>query len=152
MGFDNKAFMAAKFEPSTEIVDVPELKEWFDEKDKPAWKIRGLTGKELGRVNEAVARNKKIDEAIQKIVSESPKKFGEGLAELLVGPDTPSDIARRIDMLIIGSIDPECNLQMALKVCEAFAETFFNLTNKIIILTGAGHTTGGRKPFGKKKT
>lgn len=143
--------MAAKLGYREGVVKVPELAAWFDGKDDPAWTVRNMTGKELGRVNEAVAKHRNIQAVVEKLVSKSPKKIADGVENLLVGADTPEDIAKRIDMLIIGSVDPICDLQMALKLCEGFGVVFYSLTNKILELTGSGHIVGGQKPSGNKK-
>ncbi len=150
MGFDSKAFMVAKFELRTEAVKVPELADWFGG-EAPVWTIRGLTGKEYGRVNEAVARNKNVEAFIKELTSESPKKLANGLGKVLIGVDVADDIAKRISLLGYGSVDPVCELEMTKRLCKFFCEVFYNLTTKIILLSGQGSVVGGQKPSGKTK-
>lgn len=150
MPFDAKAFQNAKLEDRTEAVPVSELSAWFSGEENPVWTVRGLTGKELGRVNEAAAKNRNVQAIVEKILANSPKKIAAGVQDLITGPDTPDDVARRIDMMIAGSVDPACDLQTALKLCEAFPVVFYRLTNKILELTGAGRVAGGPKPSGSK--
>ena len=58
----------------------------------------------------------------------------------LVGLDdsVPQDIARRLEMLALGSVDPEADLELAVKLCTHFPIEFFSLTNAITKLTGQG--------------
>ncbi len=151
MTFDSSAFMNAKFEARTEAVKVPELAAWFGDNKDPQWIVRGLTGIEYGKVNEAVATNKNIQAVIEKIVSEKPKTLADGIGKLILGPDVPTDIARRISIIMSGSVDPVCDLEMAKKLCEFFSVVFYSLTNKILELSGRGAAVGGLKPSGKTK-
>lgn len=151
MGFDIKGFLAEKFVPNTEPVAVPDLKIWFGDGD-PAWVVRSMTGEELGRVNEAAQKNRDIAAIIEKLVSKKTKEKADGVQALLTGPDVPEDVAKRIEMLVIASVDPVCDLDLSLRLCKYFPVEFFKLTNKILELTGKGHIPGGRKPSGSKTT
>jgi len=150
MPFDPKKFTKTKFEPRTESVPVPDLKEFFDKKEKPVWKVRGLTGTELGRANESAERNKNIAAVIEGLLAASARKKTDSMRKLLgIDDSTPPDIAKRIDMLVAGSIEPVCDLDLALKLCEAFPVEFFQITTKILELTGKGHMPGKPRPSGK---
>lgn len=147
MGFDVKGFMTAKLSYRTETVPVPDIAGWFTDA-APEWTVRGLTGKELGRVNDAAQRNARWSALMEKFASRSPKKMAGAVQDLVDGPDTPEDIARRVEMLVMGSVDPACDLQLSLKMCEHFPVVFHQLTNKILALTGLGAVAGGSKPSG----
>jgi hypothetical protein len=149
MGFDVKGFQKAKFTPRTEDVSVPDLKEWFGPKDSPVWKVRGLEGSELGYVNETAARNRNITAILEGIVSpEDPEKI-QGIRDLLgMAGNTPEDVARRLEMLVLGSVDPNCDMDLAVKMCRVFPIEFFQLTNKITQLTGQGQIPGKKKSYG----
>ena len=153
MGFDAKQFVKTRFQAREARVPVPELKPFFGKKEKPRWTVRGLTGHELGRANEAAERNRNTAALVEGLLSAAGKKKTEALRGLL-GLDgaTPPDIAKRIEILIMGSVDPECDLDLALKLCETFPVEFYLLTNKILELTGRGHAPGKPTPSGGEPT
>ncbi|GAF96882.1 unnamed protein product [marine sediment metagenome] len=150
MGFDSKGFMNTKFQPREASVPVPDLKEFFEEGDKPEWKVRGLTGQELGRTNEAAERNRNIAAILEGLVAPGSHEKIESVRQLLgVGNETPQDIARRLEMLTVGSVEPPCDIELALKLCTVFPIEFYQITTKIVGLTGKGHMPGKAQPSGK---
>ncbi len=149
MAFKKSEFLAEKFQPRTEAVPVPDMKSWFEKGDKPAFEVRGLTGKEIGRATEAAERNKKLTEIAEGLFGKKSKEFSKALRDL-VDPSTPTDIAKRISMAVMGSVEPEVDEELALKLCLYFPIEFFAITNKITELTGLGHLPGKPKPSGKK--
>ena len=150
MGFDVKKFNKTKFAPRTDEVPVPDLKEFFAEGEKPVWKVRGLTGQELGRANEAAERNKNMVAILAGLASRNEKEITESVKELLgVAGSTPDDIAKRIEHLVLGSVDPVCSQELAVKLCTVKGIEFYQITNKIYELTGLGQTPGKPKPSGE---
>lgn len=154
MPFDVKKFEKTKFVPVVEDVPVPDLQEFFSEGETAVWKVRGLTGQELGRANEVVDKNKNISAIIDGLVSDSSKDKSDAIKDLLGinQYNTPADVAKRIAFLQYGSVDPICTEEMAVKLCTVKGIEFFTLTNKIVALTGMGHTVGKSKPCGESKT
>jgi hypothetical protein len=66
--------------------------------------------------------------------------------------EVPPDVSRRIEMLAVGSVKPELgmdNRDVAVKLAESFPTVFYNLTNRILSLTGQGAEVGKPKPSGK---
>jgi len=61
MEFDSKKFLKEKFTDRTGSVSVPDMVAWFSGKGKPAFTVRGLTGKEVGIARVAAARNKSVE-------------------------------------------------------------------------------------------
>ena len=53
MPFDSKKFMGTGFVPREQKVPVPTFKDFFENGEKPVWTIRGLTGEQIARANEA---------------------------------------------------------------------------------------------------
>ena len=49
MGFDADKFMSANWQRREVEIDVPSLKEFFDKKERPIWKIRSLEGHEVAQ-------------------------------------------------------------------------------------------------------
>ena len=148
MPFKKQDFISALYEQRIGEVPVPDLQPFFEDGDKPVWKVRGLTGQELGRANDAADRNKKISSVLEGVLSNSPKKIGKAVKQV-IDPDTPQDIAKRLEHMIAGSVDPECDLTLALKICERFPIEFYSITNKILELTGQGQLPGKPQPSGK---
>lgn len=149
MGFDSKKFLKAKFIPRTEDVPVPDLKEFFDA-GEALWRVRGLEGSELGYVNETAARNRNISAILEGIVSSDDQAKAQGIKDLLgMAGGTPEDIARRLEMLVLGSVDPKCDMDLAVKLCKTFPIEFFQITNTITKLTGQGSVVGKKKNSGE---
>lgn len=149
MPFDTKKFLKEKFVPRTEDVPVPDMKVWFVEGEKPVWTVRGMTGQELGRASEAAERNKSIGAILEGLLAQESKEKTHAVKELLgMAGGTPPDIAKRIEWLIMASVQPVCTLDLALKVCEVFPIEFFQITNVIMQLTGRGQVPGKQKPSG----
>jgi hypothetical protein len=151
MGFDSKQFLKMKFAHRTEDVPVPDLQQFFPEGEEAVWKIRGLTGQELGRVKEAPERHKKMTGILEGLLSSVTKDVVDGVKAVMGSgtADSPDDIVIRMEQLVMGSIEPKCTLDLAVKLCEVSAITFFHLTNKITILTGQGQMPGKPRPSGE---
>jgi hypothetical protein len=56
----------------------------------------------------------------------------------LAGKETPGEIAKRLEMLAMASVEPAISLQVAVKLAENFPVEFYQLTNEITELTGMG--------------
>jgi hypothetical protein len=139
MSFDKKLFMKTNFIPRIEKVPVPDLKDFFEAGAEPLWSVRNLSGHELGKVNEAAQRNKTIGAILDGIISTDAKDKVDAIkASLGLDDNTPDDIARRLDMFAIGSVDPEIDHEMAVKICTYYPIEFYQLTNAITKLTGQG--------------
>lgn len=139
MSFDTKKFLKTAFEPRSEAVPVPDLKDFFKEGADPVWLVRGLTGHELGKVNEAEERNRNLIAIMEALISAKTEEKAEGIKRLIGLDDTtPSDIARRLEMLVLGSVDPAIDLELSVKLCTHFPVEFMQLTNAITKLTGQG--------------
>jgi hypothetical protein len=149
MPFDAKKFTKTKFVHRTEDVPVPDLKEFFPEGEKAVWTVRGLTGQELGRANEAADRNKNIAAILSGLTSGAEKEITDAVKDLVgVGGNTPADISKRLEHLCLGSVEPKCTHDLAVRLCETFPVEFFQITNAIVRLTGQGQLPGKREPSG----
>ena len=150
MGFDVNKFQNAKFIQRTEDVKVDALKMFFGPKEEPIFKVRNLTGEELGRVNQAIQRHKNTAAILDGLLSNINKEQIEAIKQSLGSTDkTPDDIARRLEMLSLGCIDPKLDIQACVKLCKCFPIEFYDLTNTITRLTGLGSELGKSKPSGK---
>lgn len=156
MEFDATRFASAAFKRREEDVPVKDLRDWFKGTKKgevPIWRVRGMTGEELARVNEAQARNRNKNAVIDALSSDNQEKMTDAIKELIgTGNSVPDDLARRIEMLTIASVAPECSHQVAVKLAEAFPVEFYDLTNKITTLTGLGSEPGKPKRSSNAQT
>lgn len=139
MPFDVKAFKKAKFEPRVAYVPVPDLKDFFAADEKPLWKVRSLSGHEMGLINEAADRNKNIGAVIEGIISSIAKDKVDAIKSSLgLTDDTPAEIVRRIEMLSRASLNPEIDSETAVKFCKNFPVEFYEITTAILKITGKG--------------
>lgn len=139
MDFDLKKFKGAKFEPRQEAVPVPDLKEFFRDGAEPVWIVRGLSGHELGKVNEAAEKSKNLSAILDGLVSPDIKEKIDALkADMGLDDAVPNDIVRRLALLRIGSVNPTIDHETAVKFCTYFPVEFYTLTNQITALTGRG--------------
>jgi hypothetical protein len=137
MPFDADRFDRAKFVARQQRVMVPALAEFFGEGEEAAWEVRGLSSTELHRALEASRRQDSI-ESIVKAIAASGDQATAVRRALGLTADTPGEIAKRLEMLVAGSVAPVIELPTAVKLAEAFPIEFLDLTNKISELTGKG--------------
>ena len=149
---DIEGFLKASLEPRKEEVPVPALKEWFPDGTEPVWIVRGLTGAELGRANEASDNNQANVKALVSALAGAGDKAEEIRKTMGISDDeVPQDVARRIEMLVAGSVEPEIGEEkrdVVVRLAESFPVVFYDLTNKVINLTGQGAELGKRKGSG----
>lgn len=151
--FDTKRFMNTQFIPREEDVPVPDLKDFFEEGEKPVWRVRNISGQEMGVVNETVQNNRKaLVSVIEKMFATMSVKDAEKVSGMVTDPDRVTDeMAKRLEMLVLGSVSPEVNMDMAIKLCRVRCVEFFDITNTINRLTGLGHEAK-KKPGHSGKT
>ena len=139
MSFKTKEFKKTKFSYRTEAVPLPDLKDWFD--GPPEWIVKGLSGNELARCKENAARNRKTITAIIEALSTEDAVTA---VKCMTGTDgaVPMDIALRMELLVAGSLEPACDIELAAKLNIAYPAEFQILTKKIMRLTGLGHAPG----------
>jgi hypothetical protein len=142
MGFNSKEFKKVKFVPRSEDISVPILASWFE---GPAiWKVRGLEGNELGRCNDLADRNRRaITSIAEGLVSDKSAETVDAIKALVgLSDNVPDENAKRIEYLQAGSVDPICDLELAVRINAYFPVQFREITNKILQLTGFGYEVG----------
>ena len=150
MPFDLKKFQKAKFEPRTETVKVVSLSEFFGD-DDPAFTVRGLTGEELAKVNAAQSKAKSLNALVEALAGQNQTekvkaiRDGMGLSE----DEIPEDLARRIEMMVHGCVDPTLDAQAAAKVFRVAPVDGYAISNAIITLSGKGMILGNSPASGK---
>ncbi len=149
-GFDFAKLVNGQFVPREDILILPDLRVFFSEGEEPKFTVRGLTGHEFGRVQEAIERNKGLSEILDGLTSAIQKEKIEALkASIGLSEKTPNEIVKRIQLLILGSVNPKFEQEGAVRLCKYFPIEFYQLTNKITELTGQGHVPGKQKPSGE---
>jgi len=150
MAFETDRFLKAGFVARTADVKVPDLRDFFSEGEEPVWTVRGLEGNEVGRAKHAVEKYRNLTGLMSKILSGTAKeKVEAALDSLGYGDNTPDDIVLRQEYLIMASIEPKVDRELASRLCKFFPVEFFALTNEIYTLTGKGHMPGKQKASGE---
>ncbi|MCP4259087.1 MAG: hypothetical protein GY774_16500 [Planctomycetes bacterium] len=151
--FDTRAFMKQTFAPREGEVPVPALKDFFPDGKTPAWKVRGLTADEIARCNEAGERNKMVEAIAEALAAANKPDITDGIKKMLgVSSDVHAEVAKRMEQAVIGSIDPEISLEVAVKIATVAPVEFYDITNEILKLTGLGQVAGKSQPSGKEQT
>lgn len=152
---DLQKFLNESLSARTATVEVPELKSFFSTGEKPEWTVRGLTAAELGRANALADKGvENLKALVEAMAGSGNKADAMKKAAGISDEEVPTDVSRRIEMLTAGSVSPELGMEnrdVAVKLAESFPTIFYNLTNKILSLTGQGAEVGKRKPSGKTK-
>lgn len=145
MGFNAERFNTTNFRDRVEHVKVPRLAAFFDLKDEetPAWEVKGLTGEQSAIAKQAVQENQNIEAILNAVGSKVGKNIEDGIKELAgihstADEKVPDELIQRFAWLKLGSVNPECDHQMAVRLAKNFPEDFYLLTNKIMQLTGQG--------------
>ncbi len=139
MAFNTKKFCKTPFEARTADIPVPAMSEWFDDAP-PVWVVRGLSGNELGRCREMAENRKTLTEILQDLLNKT--------SEETVNDYIPKDVALWSELLILGSVDPVCDQELATKLNAAYPVEFAMLARKILELTGLGFQPGKQTPSG----
>jgi hypothetical protein len=155
-GFNREAFLKQDFAPREEAVQVDGLLPWFEgleEGEKPTWRVRGLTHQELAKANEAADRSRSV-EAVAKALGGDQHEKVEAIKEVMgTADDVPQDTAKRLELLRLGSVEPEADLDLCLKMATAFPVEFQILSDAVVRLTGQGQeSVKKRKPSGGEQT
>ena len=138
MPFDVDRFERAAFEPRRAVVPVDALAGFFAEGEPAEWHVRGLNSHELHRALEASRRQNSVESIVKAIAATGDQAAAVRRALGLSG-DTPGEVAKRLEMLVMGSVAPTIQLPIAVKIAETFPIEFLTLTYKIGELTGQGY-------------
>lgn len=152
MGFDAKKFKNTDFSTREEDVPVPELEEFFGPDEEKVWRVRNLTGIEVGRVNETGEKYKRLDAAAKAIDGTQKEKVEAFKALFGVSQGMSQETAKQTEVMVLGSVDPVCDVELAGLIRDRFPVTFANITRKIYQLTGQGAEPGKRTGSGGNKT
>ncbi|MCK4620723.1 MAG: hypothetical protein KAT62_00770 [Desulfuromonadales bacterium] len=135
----------------TEQIKVPQLADYFEDAE-PLFTLRGLSAAELGRCKEAAQRNRDTAALAGALIGGDSNEKAAALKELAQGSEIPDDICQRIEMLALACVKPELQHSDAVLLGEDFPTEFYQLTNVIMNLTGAGRVLGKPSASGKTQT
>jgi hypothetical protein len=153
MPFDVKKFKRMRFVPRTETIKVPALQAFFDADEKPVFVVRGLTGEEMARVNLAAQKQNTLMTVAEALLGSDKGNQIDALRQALgISGDLPEDLARRIEMLAMGLQEPAIDVQTAVKLFEVAPVICYEMTNKILLLSGQGQQQGELKGSGDSPT
>jgi hypothetical protein len=139
MGFDVAKFQKQELTRRTAAVPVNELAPFFQEGETPEWHVRGLSGIELARINEAASSNAVSSQLLSVVAGGFSTETVEKIQEMLgMMNDTPADFIRMTRMLEVGSVDPVMTQEASIKLGSAFPVELKLITTKIAELTGKG--------------
>lgn len=141
MSFDLERFRTLTLTPRQAQVPVTELAALFGEAP-PLWTVRGLTGEELARANDASARAKLYAATVEALASAAHSEQADALKTLMGVNEVPEDLAKRFDHLTFGSVDPAISREDAGRLFASHPIVAYQLTNKILELTGQGADLG----------
>lgn len=146
MAFDADKFMAAQFKPREVNITLPSLASFFPPGEEPVFTVRGLTGSELARVNEAVDRGKVLSAIVEGVMTGTRQAAVDSVRSMIGLDDAvPGEAVRRIELLIEGSVTPKLDRPTIVKLLGVFPVEVYQLTNEIIKLTGLGHESAEGK-------
>lgn len=149
MGFDDKAFKQANFKARTDDIRVPELADFFGD-DDPVWTVRGITGLEVGKANQVEEKYKQVDAAGKAMAGDQKEKIEAFKTLFGITEGLSPDFAKRTEILVMASVNPVCDIDMACRVRDHFPGVFVRLTQRIYELTGLGSEPGKLKGSGGK--
>lgn len=145
MAFDVNKFASQKFADRVSQYKIPAgsgLRNFFDEDEEaPAFSVRGLTAAEIGRTRDAVAQNRDMGAIIEKLIGGAPSEKGVALQQI-IRPDTPDDVAKRLEIVHIGLVEPRLNFPDVVRLAENFPVEFYAIADLIMALTGLGRLPG----------
>ena len=149
--FDLQSFTSSTTSARESEISIAALAPFFS--GEPVVKVRQLSGYELARCQEAVQRNRDVAGLVAGITStESAAKIEAIRKALGVDEAVPDEIAKRIEMLILGGVEPVWDREAAVKLCAGWPVEFYTLTTEIIRLTGEGALVGELIGSGKAKS
>jgi hypothetical protein len=148
---DLQKFLQAQFQAREAAIKLPpDLHAFFGKE----WRVRGLNAAELARSREAGERGESLKALVSAMAGAGDKAEAIKKSMGLSDDEVPTDISRRIEMLTAGSVEPKLgseNREIAVKLSETHATTFYELTNKILELTGSGSEVGKPKSSSRTK-
>lgn len=149
MGLNVQKYLKTRFEIRTAEVEVDGLGDFFPSGEKAVWRVRGLTGQEVGQTRQAAVLRRDLGAVIDGLLGASSSEKAQAVKEMMhLNGEVPEDVVKRIATLTLGSVDPPGSEELSVRLCENHPIEFYNITNKILLLTGMGKMPGKQEPSG----
>lgn len=137
--------MSLRLEQPTKKIKVPSLAAidefWACEKKDRLWEVRGLTTVEVFKATETSLQRGNFNAIIETLASQfaSADEKADSLKNLLgLGDDVPPSVARAIEYVVFGSINPKITTDVAVKLATYFPSEFISIRNAVEELTTDG--------------
>lgn len=144
---DLKAFRKAEFVPRETEVTLEALAEAG--LGDGVVKVRGLTAHELAAAEESASKGKMLADLVEKLAGSGKERVDALMDGIGFHQDVPASLAKRLEQVRAGVIEPEMELADVVKLAEKFPIEFGILANKILELTGKGQAAQVKqKPSG----
>lgn len=155
MSFDFGKYKAQDWQPRTEEVPVPELKEFFGEDENPVWVVRNLTSFEMEKARENVRRNgKALSDLLSAFAYSTDSNSQGGIVEDIrnqIDDQVPGALVLKYELVLAGSVSPKVEDKSDLITLGTnHMEVLDRLADTILKLNGQGATPGKQKPCGDK--
>lgn len=143
--FDVKSFKNSDFTARVEDVPVPGLAQFFAKGTDPVFKVRNLTGVEIGQIDSTGSKYRQVDVAAKALHGTEKEKI-EAFKKLFGMSDKMTEqTARDTAALARGSVAPKCDLELAAFVRDRYPAVFSRLVRKIYELSELGACPGEPK-------
>ncbi len=151
---DTDKFMKQEYRPREGTVFVTALSDYFEEGKEPVYKVRGLTATELAQAEETAEKNKNVMALVEAMAGGTGKDKVDAVKKALGfdSEEVPNELAKKLEYVTLGSVDPVITLDVAVKMAECHPIEFMSISREILVLTGQGHVPGKQKPSGEEKT
>lgn len=139
--FDINKFESQQYQTRTADVPVPGLAAYFPDGEDPVWKVRNLEGEELAAVGEAVERAAATNRVLDLVAkADNAGKAAAAAVQVLIGAtgDTPQSHIREMRMFHAGSVEPQIDYPLVVKLAQHHPVEFKQIVQEILRLTGLG--------------
>lgn len=146
MTFDMEKFENTKFRLPESEVEVPELRTFFAEGERPVWRVRMLRGSEWAKAE--AAKNGRHQKVIEELVAGISRKDPKAVAQKFlaaIGMDSGVDpeMVRNRHIFEAGMVSPKVNRRQARQISEYYVVPFARAVNEIQKLSGRGPAIQG---------
>ena len=149
-GFDAAKFERQEFHARIEEVELDVMAPFFEEGERPIFKIRSLTSDEVARTNDAIKTAQLAEGMLEALLTNNKGDIAKQLkSQLGYGDDVNVDVQRRIETIIHGTVEPKLPRELIVKMAANLPKAFFKLSNRITEITGLGNELGKQPPSGE---
>jgi hypothetical protein len=137
-------FRAAEFERRTARVDVPALSEFFNDGQKAAWEVQGLTGPEYFKAEARIRQNSAKAEILKAFASENIKtKVQAFMQSIGISDDADESLVKMVAYVEMGVASVNLEQPDVVRLAEYHVLTMLKVFGVIYDLTCQGHVTSG---------